>query len=754
MDKKDLISKMTLQEKASLCSGADFWHTKTLERLGLPAVMVSDGPHGLRKQAPDADVMDVNHSIRAVCFPAACATACSFDRQMIYKMGETIGSECRAEKVSVILGPAVNMKRSPLCGRNFEYFSEDPCLTGEMAANFIQGVQSREVGTSIKHFCANNQEERRMTVSSEVDERTLREIYLTAFEKAVKQAKPWTVMCSYNRINGVYASENRKLLTDILRDEWGFKGLVMSDWGAVSDRVRGVAAGLDLEMPSSGGVNDAEIVKAVQNGTLSEADLDKAAERVLDLVDLGTSHTTPNGLPDWEADHEFARRMECESMVLLKNEDAVLPLNRKDKIAFIGKFAETPRYQGGGSSHINSFRVTGALEAVKKVADVSYAKGFGITADTDDDPALLEEAVRTAAEADVAVIFAGLPEYMESEGFDRKHMRMPENQNRLIEAVAQAQPNTVVVLHNGSPVEMPWIDRVKGLLELYLGGEAVGSAAVDVLFGDKNPCGRLAETIPVKLSDNPSYLFYPGEGNVSEYREGIFIGYRYYDKKEIPVQFPFGHGLSYTTFEYGDLNVSRSEIRDGETLDVTVKVRNSGTVFGKEVVQLYVRDNQGAVIRPVKELKGFEKVALNPGEEKTVGFQLDRRAFAYYNERVHDWCVQNGTFEILIGRSSRAIELSAEVTIKSAPLPLQKFTLDSTLGDLMACGSANPVVEQLSKLFEPTGGGGDGALGEGTAEMNESMFRDMPLRSIISFSNTAVTRDMLLEMLDTVNANL
>lgn len=744
---------MTLQEKASLCSGADYWHTKAVERLNIPSVMVSDGPHGLRTQSPDADRADINKSIKAVCFPTACATACSFDRQLIYRMGEALGDECRAEKVGVLLGPAVNIKRTPLCGRNFEYFSEDPYLTGELAANFIKGVQSRGAGTSLKHFCANNQEERRMTVSAEVDERTLREIYLAGFETAVKQASPWTVMCSYNKVNGTYTSENRKLLTEILRDEWGFDGLVMSDWGAVNDRVKGVAAGLDLEMPSSGGINDAEIVKAVENGTLSEQELDTAVERVLNLIELCTAHPESDGTPQWESDHELARRIECESMVLLKNEDSVLPLNRKDKIAFIGPFAETPRYQGGGSSHINSIRVTGALETARKITKVTYAQGFSISEDTDS-PELLDEAVRIASEADVAVVFAGLPEYMESEGFDRKHMRLPDCQNRLIQAVAQVQPNTVVVLHNGSPVEMPWVHQVKGLLELYLGGEAVGAATADVLFGDKNPSGRLAETIPLKLSDNPSYLFYPGEGNVSEYREGIFVGYRYYDKKEVEVQFPFGYGLSYTAFEYSELNLNRSEINDGETLTVTVKVKNTGNCPGKEVVQLYVKDNQTGAIRPVKELKGFEKVSLIPGEEKTVGFHLDRRAFAYYNVEAHDWCVQNGTFEILIGASSADIRLSAAVRVKAEPPVKQKFTLNSTLGDLMDCPQAAPVVNQLMRLYEPTWSQEDGSLGEATAQLQESMYRDMPLRAAVSFSDGKVAHEMLQMLLDSINALL
>lgn len=733
--KKEILSQLTLEEKASLCSGADFWHTKEVKRLGIPAVTVSDGPHGLRQEDPK----DHNKSYPAVCFPSACATACSFDRHLLFELGEILGSECRSQGVSVILGPAVNIKRTPLCGRNFEYFSEDPLLAGELAAAYIQGVQSQKVGTSIKHFCANNQEERRMTVSAEVDERTLREIYLTAFELAVKKAKPWTVMCSYNRINGEYASENKKLLTDILRKEWGFKGLVMSDWGAVNDRVKGVAAGLDLEMPSSGGVNDSEIVRAVRSGVLKESDLDQAVENVLELADRHLVQVPEDHCHDWDADHEFARQVECESMVLLKNEDEILPLNRQDKIAFIGKFAETPRYQGGGSSHINAYRVTSAMEAVQQVTEVTYVHGFTIDDDQQDE-ALLQEAVRAAAQAKVAVIFAGLPEYIESEGFDRKDMKLPECQNRLIHEVAKVQPNTVVVLHNGAPVEMPWVNEVKGLLELYLGGEAVGAAAVDVLFGFSNPCGKLAETIPVKLSDNPSYLFYSGEGDTVEYREGIFVGYRYYEKKGIPVQFPFGYGLSYTTFQYSDLEVNHSEINENGSLSVTLKVRNTGKRAGKEIVQLYVKDHQSAVIRPVKELKGFEKIELNPGEAKIVGFQLDRRAFAYYSEELQDWCVQDGTYEILIGKSSRDIELSTTVRIKSASKARRPLTVNSTLGEFLACHPSEEILGTLKRIFpnleDPTG------------------IRDLPLRTAISFSNGLVTHEMLSKLINQVNSNV
>ena len=455
-DVKAIIKEMTLEEKAGMCSGKDFWHLKGVERLGIPEVMVSDGPHGLRKQAAEADHLGLNESIQAVCFPTACATACSFDRDLLEKMGERIGDECQAEDVSVILGPAVNIKRSPLCGRNFEYFSEDPYLASQMAASHIKGVQSKNVGTSIKHFAANNQEHRRMSCSSEVDERTLREIYLAAFETAVKEGKPDTVMCSYNRINGEFASENHWLLTEVLRDEWGFEGYVMSDWGAVNDRVKGLKAGLELEMPGSGGHTDKEIAEAVKKGELDEAVLDRAVERILNIV-FKFADNRQEGKFDKEEDHKLAAKIEAESMVLLKNED-ILPLSAQGKkIAFIGKFAEAPRFQGGGSSHIHSFKTTSALEAVKDVAQVTYAQGYDVKEDVVDQ-AMLDQAVQTAKEADAAVIFAGLPDAFESEGYDRSHMRMPQCQNTLISEIAKVQENVVVVLHNGSPVEMPWIN--------------------------------------------------------------------------------------------------------------------------------------------------------------------------------------------------------------------------------------------------------------------------------------------------------
>ena len=732
-DIKEIISQMTLEEKAGLCSGLDFWHTKSVERLGVPCVMVSDGPHGLRKQDDAVDHMGVNDSIKAVCFPPAVLSACSFDRGLLRELGDVIGREAQATDVSVVLGPAVNMKRSPLCGRNFEYFSEDPFLAGELAAAFVEGVQSHHVGTSVKHFAANSQENRRMTCSSDADERTLREIYLPAFEKTVKQAGPYTVMCSYNLINGVYASENDWLLNRVLRDEWGFEGLVMSDWGAVNERVKGLASGLDLEMPGSGGYTDLQIVEAVRNGSLDEAVLDRAAERMLTLIFRWEENREEQTLA-LEADHAFARRAAEESMVLLKNEN-VLPLGRDEKILFVGEFAGKPRYQGGGSSHINSFKVSDALTAAGEYASVRYVKGF--PAKTDEyDETLAAEALREARDADKVVVFAGLPDSFESEGYDRAHMDLPACQNRLIAELAAVNPKLIVVLHNGAPVTMPWLDKAKGLLEAYLGGQAGGEAVAAILFGAVNPSGKLAETHPVKLSDNPSYLSFGGREKV-EYNEGVFIGYRYYDKKEMAVNFPFGHGLSYTSFAYSDLRLDRDVMTDGGRLTVSVDVTNTGAREGKETVQLYVSDKTGVVQRPLRELKGFEKLSLKPGETKTAVMVLDDRAFSWYAEALGDWYAAPGAYEIAVGASSRDLRLSASVRYETQRrLPL-RITPNTPVGELLENEKARPfamrIIERMSDIFdigEPSSEAGKEAVSDA---MSYAIALSQPLRGLVSF---------------------
>ena len=681
---------MTLEEKAGLCSGADFWHTKKVDRLGIPDVMVSDGPHGLRKQDDKGDHLGMNDSIKAVCFPPAALSACSFDRKLMEEMGKTIGKEAQANDVSIVLGPAVNIKRSPLCGRNFEYYSEDPYLAGEIAAAFVNGVQSQHVGTSIKHFAANNQEYHRMSNSSEADERTLREIYFPAFETAVKKAQPYTFMCSYNQINGTFASENKWLLTDVLRGDWGFKGYVMSDWGAVNDRVKGLEAGLELEMPSSNGVNDALIVQAVKDGSLKEDILDQAVERILRIIFEYADNRAPQEFT-MEKDHEEARHIAEESMVLLKNDEQILPLKASEKIAFIGGFAKKPRFQGGGSSHINCFKITNALDSVPSDAQVTYAEGFPADKNLYDD-ALAAEAIKTAAAADKVVIFAGLPDSFESEGYDRSHMRLPECQNRLIAEILKVQPNTVIVLHNGSPVEMPWLNDIKGLLEAYLGGQAGGTAVANILYGKVNPSGKLAETIPLKLSDNPSYLNFGG-GEKVEYREGVFVGYRYYDTKEMGVAYPFGYGLSYTTFACSDLKISNENPTDKDTITVLVDVTNTGNMAGKEVVQLYASYPDSKVERPSKQLRAFRRIPIKAGETREVTLTVPKEELGYWNEGKQMFVVEPGTVKLLIGASSEDIRLEKDQAIRMKKPSLNIPTIK--ISELCHNNVANPLITYL-----------------------------------------------------------
>ena len=756
----NLISQMTLEEKAGMCSGADFWHLKGVERLGIPSVMVTDGPHGLRKQAEGGDHLGINGSEKAVCFPAGCATAASFDRELIKRQGETIGHECQAMNVSTILGPAMNIKRSPLCGRNFEYYSEDPYVSSELAAALIEGVQSQNVGTSAKHFLANNQEKRRMTNSSDVDERTLREIYLASFEGAVKKAKPWTVMSSYNRINGEFVGDSSEYLTKILRDEWGFDGYVVSDWGAVNDRIKALKAGLDLEMPHGSDENDEMIVKAVESGELDEKILDLTCERILDIIFRFTQNRDETAVFDYEKDHETAAEVESECMVLLKNENNILPLDASKKIAFIGKYAKTPRYQGGGSSHINSWKVESALEAAKSIpelANVTFAQGYQ---DEKDEVVkeLQDEAVKTAADADVAVLFIGLPDNFESEGYDRKHMNLPNCQNELVQKVLEVQKNVVIVLHNGSPVIMPWKDRVSGILEAYLGGEAVGRAAAEVLAGIKNPCGRLAETFPLRLEDTPCYLTYGKGFDNADYKEGVFVGYRYYTSRKMKTAFPFGYGLSYTTFEYSNLFLNKKEVTDKDTVEVSVKVKNTGSRAGKTVVQLYVEAPETEVVRPIRELRGFEKIFLEAGEEKTVTFTLDGRAFAYWNTLIHDWYAEEGAYKVMIGENADQMCVGEEITVHTTKELPKTYSLNTCLGELMRDPKAQAVMapfmqdmaqnQAAAEMAEAQENDESGVVNQ---EMMAAMMEGMPLRQLLSFV-PGIKREMLEQMVDALNA--
>lgn len=753
LDVQTLVQNLTLEEKASLCSGYDFWHTEAIDRLGIPAAMVSDGPHGLRKQGELTDHMGVAESIQAVGFPTASAMACSFDRDLLHTVGDALGEECLAEDLAVLLGPGINMKRSPLCGRNFEYYSEDPYLAGELGASFVNGVQGRGVGTSLKHFAANNQEWRRMSISAEIDERTLREIYLSAFETVVKKAQPWTIMCSYNRINGTYSCENGWLLNDVLRDEWGFKGLVMTDWGAMNERVPALKAGTDLEMPDCHGETDKQIVEAVKDGSLSEEILDLAVTRVLRMVDQYLTHKQDTSY-DKEAHHALAKKTAEQSAVLLKN-DNILPLSEKQKVVFIGEFAKAPRIQGGGSSHINCYRVESALDAAD--AEVSYAQGYHTEKD-ETDPALLAEAVELAKRSEVAVIFAGLPNSFESEGFDRTHLNMPNCQNELIEAICEVQPNTVVVLHNGSPILMPWLSKVKAVLEMYLAGQTSGGAAVNLLFGKANPCGKLAETFPARLEDNPSYLNFPGTRQNVSYQEGIFIGYRYYDKKKLDVLFPFGYGLSYTTFAYSNLQISpKDQVSDTDQIKISVDITNTGKIAGAEIVQLYVGNPNGYEIRADKELRNFAKVSLEPGQTKTVTMTLDSRAFAYYHTEIKDWYVESGDYQIMIGASSRDIRLQQTLTIASTrqiPYFADETTTCEDVELFMKNTAPLDRMLELSGFAEATNReDDDDAMGAGTAEMMKNMFSGTPLHSILSFSGEELSYEDIQETIRQLNAN-
>lgn len=776
---KTLVKQMTLEEKARLCGGMNFWNTNGVERLGLKPVMVTDGPHGLRKQAASADHLGINESVPSTCFPPACATACSFDPSLMEALGAAMGEECRQEDVAVILGPAANIKRSPLCGRNFEYFSEDPLLSGKTAAGLIRGIQSKNVGTSLKHYLANNQEKARLVSNSVIDERALREIYLAGFETAIVEAQPWTLMCAYNQINGVYASDNKRMMTDIPRKEWGYHGAIMTDWGAMNDRVKAVQAGLDLEMPGPCEDSVKAIVAAVEAGTLAETDLDLCAERIAAILLQSAGNTIVHY--DAEAHNELVRKAARESAVLLKLGEA-LPAAKDAKIAVIGTFAKSPRYQGAGSSKINPHRVTSLLDALDaRKIDYSYAPGYAVE-DNGLDQALIDEAVKAAANADVIFACVGLPDSYESEGFDRSHLDLPVQQNALMESLVSVGKPVVAVLSTGGAVVLPWRNRVDSILLLYLTGQNGGNAAVDLLFGDANPCGKLAETWPLGLEDVPCNANFGHGGNV-EYRESIYVGYRYYDKAGKEVAWPFGHGLSYTSFHYSGLTLSASKISDTDVLTVTCTVTNTGKRAGSEVVQLYVAPPKSAAFKPVRELRDYAKVALAPGECKTVSFTLGRRAFAYYNVNISDWFVESGTYQIQLGSSSRDIRSTAAVAMESAqageipdyrqtasayytltdgisaeqfeallggPIspwhPVRPFTRNSTLGELRSCAMGRRLVEQIAKTMLEAMGGGD--LGA----MIEAMLDDMPLRQLAMLGGSDFAADKLELLLQQLNA--
>ena len=668
MKHPEIVEKMSLEQKAKFVSGYDYWHLEEAKELGLPKIMVTDGPHGLRKQNTDkktSDGIGLGNSVPATCMPPAATSACSWDEDLLREEGEALAEECLQEKVSVILGPGTNIKRSPVCGRNFEYFSEDPLLAGKMSANLINGCQSKGIGNSLKHFACNSQEAFRMVVNEVIDERTIREIYFPAFEIAVKEAQPWTVMNSYNRINGVYASQNYWLQEQVLRKEWGFKGLVLTDWGASVDRIPGLENGTDLEMPSSGTLNTQRIIDAVNNGTLKEDVLDKRVDNVVDLIIKSKPALEKEFKFDIEAHHSIARKVAEGSMVLLKNEGGILPLKSGAKVAVIGELAKAPRFQGAGSSVINPTTLDNAYdELVKLGVDVTYAQGYEKGKD-EINSQLVSEAKNVAAKADVALVFVGLTEEFEGEGYDRENINMPSSHNNLVSEIAKANENTVVVLAGGSVVYIPWISEVKALLNSGLGGQAGGSAVANILTGKVNPSGKTAETYPLTFDDNPTFGNYPGGPVVSEHKESVYIGYRYYDTAEKKVLFPFGYGLSYTTFEYSGIKLSAKEINDTDTLKVSFTIKNTGNVDGAEIAQVYVADKESTIFRPKKELRAFTKVFLKAGESKEVTLELSKRAFAYYNVNLGDWHVESGDFEIMVGASSRDIKLTDTVNVKS-----------------------------------------------------------------------------------------
>ncbi|WBW95648.1 beta-glucosidase family protein [Oceanirhabdus sp. W0125-5] len=756
MEKKieQLIGEMTLEEKASLCSGMNKWKTESIDRLNIPSIIMTDGPHGVRKAVNEDDfgAHGVDDNEKATGFPTASALASSWDRELLSEIGQALGKESKALDVSILLGPGVNMKRSPLGGRNFEYYSEDPYLAGEIGTAYVKGLQGEGVGACVKHFACNNQEFERMSISSEVDERALREIYLPAFEKIVKEANPWSIMAAYNKVNGIHATEN-PLLLDILRKEWGYNGVVMSDWGAVNNRVMALKAGLDLEMPGASPANDKKIVEAVKSGELDESILDETVKRNLSILFKALESTKEVETIDFNKHHELARKAAVNSMILLKNEDRTLPLdsNTLKSMAVIGELAVEPRIQGGGSSKVNTTQVDIPLDKISENmgdnVSVNFARGYDLNRDYKDEK-LIIEAVEVAKSCEIVVLFMGLPDLIESEGYDRKHMNIPENQVLLLNEIAKVNKKIVVVLNNGSAVTMgSWIKNAKALLEGWLTGQGSGSAVADILFGKANPCGKLTETYPLKLEHNPSYLNFPGVDGKVKYEEGIFIGYRYYDKRKIDVMYPFGHGLSYTEFEYSNLNVSKNELEDTEELIIEAEIKNVGSVEGAEIIQLYVRDKESRLIRPEKELKGFEKVFLKQGESKKVIFKLRKRDFSYFDPSKNYWIMETGEFDILLGSSLSDIRLEETINVISTDKIEINLTGDSPVSEwLMEEKSREIFFEFLDKVRD--------RVENSLQSENAEMVLGMPLKKVMYFDTELASNseEIIKNMIKKVNS--
>ncbi len=789
----ELLSKLTLEEKATLCVGKDFWRLHGIERLGLPSIMVTDGPHGMRKQPDGADHMGLQNSVPATCFPTASALAATWNRELLQRVGVALGEEALAEDVSVLLGPGVNIKRHPLGGRNFEYFSEDPFLAGEMATAWVNGVQSTGVGTSLKHFAVNNHEHGRMTVDAIVDERTLREIYLPAFEATVKNSQPWTVMCAYNKLNGHYLAEHTELLTNVLQNEWGFEGIVVTDWGANNDRVAGIKAGQHLEMPSSGDINVRKIIAAVNSGELSVADLDQSVSRVLALIvkakdTLERDQATPK---NHQTHHNLAREAAEQGAVLLKNDGALLPLAKTGKIAVLGALATHTRYQGSGSSQINPTQLEQPLDEIEqlvgKTAKVAYSLGYGLKGDLTFKQKT--DALAAAESADVVILFAGLtPEY-ESEGFDREHLNLPRQQRDLITALAPHYHKLVIVLANGAPVTMPFVSDVPVILEAYLGGQAGASALARILFGDVNPSGKLAETFPTAQTDVPSDAWFPGTLRQSQYREGIWVGYRFFDTAQVAPLFPFGHGLSYSRFDYSDVMVNQdlnTEIELGKApLTISAKITNVGERAGFETVQLYVGQENPRVPRPKKELRNFAKVWLEAGASEVVSFTLNERDFAYWCSETHAWRADSDQYVLSLGSSSADIRLSVSLSLKTMhpnedkaeslapyftprdcdfndeafqallghpipkPVPLKPYHTNSAIKEIQSTWVGRFLKKNMMREITKA----MGELPEENRLMMEGMINDMPLRNISLMSEGKLPETTLHRMIHLMNGS-
>lgn len=751
-DVQELLKELTLEEKASLCSGKDAWNTKSIKRFDIPSLLLSDGPHGLRKVLKTTNLLKTQTSL-STCFPTSSALGASWNKQLIYEVGCALGRECNSEGVNILLGPGINMKRTPLCGRNFEYFSEDPYHTAECAIAYIRGVQDQGVGTSLKHFACNNQEYMRFSIDAIVDERTLRELYLRAFEIVVKAAGPWTVMSSYNSLNGKLLTENRRFLVDILKTEWGFKGLVVSDWGSIYDRVKALKAGCELEMPGKDHRNDMKIIKAVESGEMDEKYLDESVASFLSLLNVVYANKKESTGYKPENHHALARKAALESIVLLKNDAGILPINRETvkSIAVIGAFAGEPRLQGRGSSFVNAAKIDIPLKEIRNRAgetiQVQFARGY--TEENEEDTGLVDQATETAKNADLVIIFAGIYDNVESEGLDRTHLDLPVSHNLLITRIAEVNENTIVLLSNGSAVRMPWHGKVKAILETWLSGQAQAGAIADILFGIENPSGKLSESFPLRLEDTPAFLNYPGDDGKVTYSEGLYIGYRYYDKRKMDVLFPFGFGLSYTTFEYSDLDVNPAKINDTGEAMVYVTVQNTGDMSGKEVVQLYIRDIESTISVPEKELKGFEKIGLAPGEKTRITFSLKKDSFTHYDVKRKKWCVESGEFEILVGSSSRDIRLKKRIYVETMDRDIFPFTPHSYLRDFLKVTCARNYLRDW--LLHKTGGRDD--LDSFDAESIKKI-QTIPLSKFAIFMPETVTDEELDEVVDKINESL